>query len=194
MRGKSLGVALGLCGAFTVWPLLLWLMAQFNILGDRWFAALESLPYTFPIALAAAAVVLVVHGLVLNSQLAETLEEQYASAPVLPADARVPVGATATASGTVATATAPRTATAAPAADDETVELAVEPEAEGEEKPALGGKMAVAPRPKGFKGEAKEDKKSKKMKKVGRQVKNRAGYKAKNAVARGIRERLGLRF
>lgn len=191
MRAKNLAIALGVCGAFALWPSFVWLLAQFGFIGDQWFATGGAVAYTFPIALALAAGVFVVHGMALNAELAETLEARYASDPGWgEADA----GAASEPTRELATVGAARVGApppaAAPSAAAEAGTATDEPEA-----PALGGKMAVAPRPKGFgDDDAKGGKKKGKVKKVGRQVHQRAGYKAKNAVTRGIRERLGLRF
>lgn len=183
MRGKNLGIVLGAIGVFALWPSFIWLLAQFGWLDERWFATGGAVQYTLPIALALAAVAFAVHGMLLNSSLATELEERFAAGPELAELPAEPVAVAAGAPRAAAPGQVPETA--------ETVELAVEPGAEAEPK-KLGGKVAVRERPDSYKA-SKDGKKPKKAAKVGRQVKQRAGYKAKNTLTRAIRERLGFR-
>ena len=80
MRRVVMIVLLALCGLFAVYPWLVWLTARtFDAVDDRWLLTLGQMAFTVPMALALAAVILTVHGLLLNRafqvEAAEEFEE-----------------------------------------------------------------------------------------------------------------------
>lgn len=72
MSRRTLSLSLATCTLVGVWPLLVW-----PFLGpDASFHPPTWLAFTIPAALAAAAIVLVIHGLKRNAELAEDTAEQ----------------------------------------------------------------------------------------------------------------------
>jgi hypothetical protein len=69
---------LALCGLFAIYPSLVWLLARtFDAVDDRWLLTLGLMTFTVPMALALAAVVLAVHGLLLNRAIQEEAAEEF---------------------------------------------------------------------------------------------------------------------
>lgn len=69
---------LALCGLFAIYPSLVWLLARtFDAVDDRWLLTLGLMSFTVPMALALAAVVLTVHGLLLNRAFQEEAAEEF---------------------------------------------------------------------------------------------------------------------
>lgn len=197
MRTRTLALLLAGAALFAAWPVFVWAFARFGWIDERFVATLGSLSFSLPVALAAAALALVAHGLMINSELYDLLEldedeldedEQVAlgrAAAVAAASAPAGVGAGAAAAGpnvvTVSGGTA--MASAAPAADAGPAE---------EEPSKYGNKMAVAERKnQGFKdNDGKKPKKANRAKRTAKSMANRGKYGAKQAAGRALRDNL----
>ncbi|HSK24917.1 MAG TPA: hypothetical protein VK906_17160 [Egicoccus sp.] len=197
MRTRTLALLLAGSALFAAWPIFVWAFARFGWIDERFVATLGSLSFSLPVALAAAALALVAHGLMVNSELYDLLEldedeldedEQVAlgrAAAVAAASAPATVGVGAAAAGpnvvTVSGGTA--MASAAPAA------AAAEP---AEAEPSkYGNKMAVAERKnQGFKNNDGKPKKPKRAKRAAKGMANRGKYTAKNAAGRALRDNI----
>ncbi|MEX2504021.1 MAG: hypothetical protein WD378_04175 [Egicoccus sp.] len=205
MRTRNLALLLAGCALFASWPIFVWAFARFGWIDERFVASLGSLTFSLPVALAAAALGLVAHGLMVNSELYDLLEldedvdedEQIAigrAAAVASASAPVPVGAAASAGPNVVTVSGgTATASAAPAASAAAAPAAVDAEPAEEAPSKYGNKMAVAERKnQGFKDKSGKPKKAKRARRLGKSMANRGKYTAKNAVARKLRDSLRM--
>lgn len=195
MRSRTLTLLLTACALFAAWPIFVWAFARLDWIDARFVSTLGSLTFSLPVALAAAAIALVAHGLLINSELYDLLEldedevdeeEQIIrgrEAAVAAAAAPAPAGAAGpnvvTVSGGTATAMA---APPAPAAAEGT-----------EEAPSkYGNKMAVAERKnQGFKDkDGKKPKKASRVKRSAKSMANRGKYAGKQAAGRALRDNI----
>lgn len=117
MSARLLSILLAACAALALWPAVVWLIVDSPADGTGFNTPLW-LAFTIPTGFAAAAIVLIVHGLRSNADLQaeasaelEALSEQSAVAAVAPTDAAAPVSA---GNGNVDAGNADATVAAAP--------------------------------------------------------------------------------
>lgn len=78
MRRAMMISLLALCGFVAIYPSFVWLTARiFDAVDDRWLLTLGLTAFTVPMALALAAVVLAVHGLLLNRAFQAEASEEF---------------------------------------------------------------------------------------------------------------------
>ena len=78
MHAKGLRILLGLCAALGLAPVVPWTLAAiFDRVDDRWLNSLGALEVTVPIAFGLAAVVLAIHGILLQQALSEQLATDF---------------------------------------------------------------------------------------------------------------------
>lgn len=77
MRRNVMIILLGACGLFAIYPSFVWLAARLiGAIDDRWLTTIGLMSFTVPMSLALAAVILAVHGLLVNNEAqAEAAEE-----------------------------------------------------------------------------------------------------------------------
>lgn len=177
MRRSTLILALSFCVLVLTTPMLMWLAGRWlSFVDERWMDALGSLSFTVPIGLALAAIVLAIHGVLLNRFLAEEafdlLAADAAAADAAMAGAavpgRAPTGGVSVGAGGTAVATAP-------------------PPAPGSQMPPPADQTAEPSAPKDKKKQGKAAKSASKMgKRTVRKVKSRG----KSAVRRQVRSQL----
>jgi len=180
MRRSTLILSLSFCVLVLMTPLLMWLAGRWlSFVDERWMDALGSLSFTVPIGLALAAIVLAIHGVLLNRFLAEEafdlLAEEAAAAdaalvgasvPGRPPTGGAPMGSGAAGGSAVATAPPPAPGT----------QMAPPPE-----------QAAAPPAPKDKKKQGKAAKSASRMgKRTVRKVKSRG----KGAVRRQLRSQM----
>jgi hypothetical protein len=165
MHTRGLTVLLGLCAMLGIAPVVPWALASVvDALPTAWEGALGALVVTVPLAFALAAIVLVVHGLLLQETMVDQFADDYARHrhEALVADPSI--------AGSNGAGTSPGTPAEAAAAAPASVAAVGE-----QPKPAkLGGKMAVVDRPPGF-GDpsSKQSSKAEGVKRLGRRNKHR---------------------
>lgn len=77
MRRNVMIILLAACGLFAIYPAVVWLAARLiNAIDDRWLTTIGLTSFTVPMSLALAAVILAVHGLLVNADIqAEAVDE-----------------------------------------------------------------------------------------------------------------------
>lgn len=197
MRTRMLALLLAGCALFASWPIFVWAMARLGWIDDRFVASLGSLSFSVPVALAAAALALVAHGLRINSELYDLLE---LDEDEVDEDEQIALGRAAA----IAAASAPASATAAANAGPNVVTVsggtaiasaapAAAPAAATEEEPSkYGNKMAVAERKnQGFKDkDGKKPRKANRAKRTAKSMANRGKYSAKQGIGRALRDNI----
>lgn len=197
MRTRTLALLLAGCALFAAWPIAVWAVARLGWIDERFVATLGSLSFSLPVALAAAALALVAHGLRVNSELYDLLE---LDEDEIDEEEQVALGRAAA----VAAASAPASASAGVAAGPNVVTVsggtataaaapaAVATEDAGEEPSKYGNKMAVAERKnQGFKDkDGKKPRKANRAKRTAKSMANRGKYGAKQAAGRTLRDNI----
>lgn len=176
MRTRSLAILLTLCALFAVWPAFPWLGARFDWLDARWLESLGTIAVFLPIGLAAAALVLVVHGLRVNQELYDLIEAADEDEEQQLAMAAAGV-ATSPNLVTVSGGTAVAQANPAAAADDQPT--------------TRSNKMAVTERKnQGFKN--KDGKRPKKVQRASKTIARRGSWAVRSGVRRKVRENMRM--
>lgn len=78
MRRNVMIILLAACGLFAIYPAFVWLTARLiNAIDDRWLTTIGLMSFTVPMSLALAAVILAIHGLLLNNDIQAQAAEEF---------------------------------------------------------------------------------------------------------------------